>query len=121
MRVGYVVLYVHNAEDCLDFWTEKVGMVRKSAKSAGPFEIVQVGFADQQFSLELVPLALMADNPHGLDLATPSMAFHVSDLAAAREKLIAAGVQASEIGNQGGIQAFAFSDNEGRWFAVTSD
>lgn len=119
MRIGYVVLYVTDPGACLEFWTEKVGMVRKSAKQAGPFEIVQVGFENQQFGFELVPLALMADNPHGLDLATPSIAFHNSDLASAREKLVAAGVQASEIGDQGGIQAFAFSDNEGRWFAVT--
>lgn len=119
MRVGYVVLYVADSEACLKFWTEKVGMVRKSAKQAGPFEIVQVGFEDQQFGFELVPLALMADNPHGLDLATPSIAFHNEDLAAAREKLVSAGVEATEIGDQGGIDAFAFSDNEGRWFAVT--
>ena len=118
MRVGYVVLYVTDPAACLKFWTEQVGMVEKAAKQAGDFSIVQVGFADQEFSLELVPLALMADNPHGLDLATPSMAFHVDDLAATREKLLGAGVQATEIGDQGGVTAFAFSDNEGRWFAV---
>ena len=119
MRVGYVVLYVNDAEACKTFWTEKVGMVEKGGKQAGPFFIAEVGFADQSFSLQLVPLALMANNPHGLDLATPSMAFNVDDLAASREKLIAAGVQATEIGDQGGIDAFAFPDNEGRWFAVT--
>lgn len=119
MRVGYVVLYVKDPEGCLAFWTEKVGMVAKSTKPAGDFSIVQVGFADQQFGFELVPLDLMKDNPDGLDLATPSIAFHVDDLPATREKLVAAGVQASDIGNHGGIEAFAFSDNEGRWFAVT--
>lgn len=119
MRVGYVVLYVTDTEDCLKFWTEKVGMVEKGRKSAGDFAIVQVGFADQPFSFELVPLALMANNPHGLDLATPSIAFHVDDLGATREKLVAAGVQATEVGNQTGIESFAFPDNEGRWFAVT--
>ena len=119
MRIGYVVLYVSDPESCIQFWTDKVGMIRKSSKQAGLFEIVQVGFEDQRFGFELVPLALMADNPHGLDLATPSIAFHNADLAAAREKLVEAGVQTSEIGNQGGIESFAFSDNEGRWFAVT--
>jgi hypothetical protein len=43
----------------------------------------------------------------------------VGDLAAAREKLVAAGVQATELGDHGGVASFAFSDNEGRWFAVT--
>ena len=119
MRVGYVVLYVTDADECRKFWTEKVGMVEKGRKAAGDFAIVQVGFADQSFSFELVPLALMADNPHGLDLATPSIAFNVDDLAATREKLVAAGVQATEVGNQTGVESFAFQDNEGRWFAVT--
>lgn len=120
MRVGYVVLYVTDAEECLKFWTEKVGMVEKGRKQAGPFEIVQVGFADQAFSFELVPLALMANNPNNLDLATPSIAFNVSDLASTQAKLVAAGVQATEPGDHGGVQSFAFSDNEGRWFAVVA-
>lgn len=119
MRVGYVVLYVNDSAECLKFWTEKVGMVEKGRKNAGDFDVVQVGFANQTFSLELVPLALMADNPHGLDLATPSMAFNVDNLEAAREKLMAAGIQATEISDAPGVLSFAFPDNEGRWFAVT--
>ena len=119
MRPGYVVLYVTDPDACLDFWTTKVGMVEKGRKHAGDFAIVQVGFADQAFSFELVPLALMANNPNNLDLATPSIAFHVDDLAGTRERLAAAGIQVSELGNHGGVESFAFGDNEGRWFAVT--
>ena len=118
MRVGFVVLYVTDPEACFKFWTKQVGMVEKSRKSAGEVDVVQVGFADQQFGFELVPLALMQNNPDGLDLATPSIAFHVDDLASNREKLVAAGVQATEPGEHSGVTAFAFSDNEGRWFAV---
>ena len=119
MRVGYVELYVTDAPACVTFWTDQVGMVVKSRKSAGEHDVVQVGFPDQQFGFELVPLALMADNPDGLDLATPSIAFAVDDLAAAHAKLASAGVQTTEPGEHSGVQAFAFSDNEGRWFAVT--
>ena len=119
MKLGYVVLYVNNPEECLAFWTDKVGMVEKGSKQAGPFSIVKVGFADQGFSFELVPLELMADNPHGLDLATPSIAFHDDDLEAARAALVARGVEATEVGSPTGVLSFAFCDNEGRWFAVT--
>ncbi len=119
MRLGYVVLYVKDAEACAQFWTEKVGMVEKGRKIAGDFTITQVGFADQQFSFELVPLALMQNNPDGLDLATPSVAFHTDDLSAESARLKAAGVNAMEPGDHGGVPAFAFEDNEGRWFAVT--
>ncbi|MFM2047064.1 MAG: hypothetical protein RL383_1141 [Actinomycetota bacterium] len=119
MRVGYVVLYVDDAEACLSFWTEKVGMVEKSRVQAEPFAITKVGFPDQQFAFELVPLALMKDNPNNLDLATPSIAFHVDDLDAARAALVARGVPATDVGQHSGVASFAFPDNENRWFAVT--
>ncbi|MFM7125704.1 MAG: VOC family protein [Actinomycetota bacterium] len=118
MKIGYVVLYVSDPGACLQFWTEQVGMVQKSRQQAGDFFVVQVGFSDQDFSFELVPLALMKDNPDGLDLATPSIAFRVADLAAARAALVAKGVQATDVGEHSGIASFAFPDNEGRWFAV---
>lgn len=119
MKIGYVVLYVNDPTACLAFWADKVGMIKKDEKQAGEFSIVKVGFADQDFSFELVPLALMKDNPFELDLATPSIAFHNDDLEATRNALLANGVEVSEIGNQSGVESFAFSDNEGRWFAVT--
>jgi len=120
MRVSYVVLYVNDADLCRQFWLDQVGMVEKDSKQAGDFTIVQVGFADQDFAFELVPLALMADNPYGLDLATPSIALHADDLEATRARLVERGVEAMEIGDHGGVMSFAFSDPEGRWFAVTS-
>jgi catechol 2,3-dioxygenase-like lactoylglutathione lyase family enzyme len=118
MKVGYVVLYVADAESCQAFWTEKVGMIVKSRIQAGDVSVVKVGFADQDFAFELVPLSLMKDNPDGLDLATPSIAFHVADLAATRATLIANEVQVTEIGDHSGIASFGFADNENRWFAV---
>lgn len=119
MRVGYVVLYVNDAEACRRFWVEQVGMVEKKRTEAAGFAIVQLGFADQPFAFELVPLAMMKDNPDGLDLAAPSICFHDDDLEGTRARLVERGVQASEIGEHFGMRNFAFSDPEGRWFAVT--
>ena len=119
MKVGYVVLYVNDAEACRRFWVEQVGMVEKRRQEAGAFTIAQVGFADQLFGFQLVPLEMMKDNPDGLDLATPSISFHVDDLEAEREALVGRGVQASPVGEQHGTRSFALSDPEGRWFAVT--
>ena len=119
LRVRYVVLYVTDVEACRTFWVEQMGMVEKDRKDFGGFSVVQVGFADQPFSFELVPLALMADNPDGLDLATPSIALQAEDLEAARAQMLERGVTATEIGEHGGVTSFAFSDPEGRWFAVT--
>jgi len=118
MKVGYVVLYVTDIDSCLRFWTEQVGMVEKSRQQVDSISVVQVGFSDQDFAFELVPLALMKDNPDGLDLASPSIAFRVDNLAATRAELVGNGVQATELGQHSGVESFAFPDNEGRWFAV---
>lgn len=118
MKVGYVVLYVNDPAECLRFWTEQVGMVEKGRDQAGPFPVVKVGFTDQDFAFELVPLELMKDNPDGLDLASPSIAFHVDDLDVARSTLVTNGVQATEVNTHHGMSTFAFADNEDRWFAV---
>lgn len=118
MRVGYVVLYVDDAEACRRFWVEQIGMVEKRRSAAGESSIVQVGFEDQPFAFELVPLALMQDNPDGLDLATPSIALSVDDLGATHATFVARGVQVTDIGDHGGTRSFAFSDPEGKWFAV---
>jgi lactoylglutathione lyase len=120
MQVRYVVLYVNDTEACSTFWVDRVGMVEKRRSDAGGFTIVQVGFADQSFAFELVPLALMRDNPDNLSLGTPSIAFRVDDLEAAHADLMGRGVQASEIGEHGATPSFAFADPEGHWFAVTA-
>ncbi len=120
MKVGYVVLYVNDAEACRRFWVEQVGMVEKRRTEAGGLTIAQVGFADQPIAFELVPLELMKDNPDGLDLATPSIAFQDDDLEAAHADLVGRGVEATDVGEHQGTRSFAFSDPEGRWFAVTS-
>jgi lactoylglutathione lyase len=119
MKVGYVVLYVDDAEACRRFWVEQVGMVEKRRADAGGFVIAQVGFADQDFAFELVPLGLMEDNPDGLDLATPSIALRVDDLEATHATLVGRGVQTTDIGEHSGTPSFAFADPEGHWFAVT--
>ena len=119
MKVGWVVLYVQDAEACRRFWVEQIGMVEKRRTDAGGFTIVQVGFADQEFAFELVPLELMKDNPDNLDLATPSIGFRVDDLRATHADLTGRGVQASDVGEHGGTPSFAFADPEGHWFAVT--
>ncbi|HEX5014611.1 MAG TPA: VOC family protein [Candidatus Limnocylindrales bacterium] len=119
MKVGYVVLYVTDVGVCRDFWTDRIGMVEKRRYDANGFTIIQVGFADQDFAFELVPLALMKDNPDNLDLATPSIAFRVDDLQATHADLVGHGVQATDVGEHDGTPTFAFADPEGHWFAVT--
>lgn len=118
MRVGYVVLYVNNVEACRDFWINKVGMELQGTTEVPGNKIYRVGFSNQNFSFELVPLDLMKENPHGLNLGTPSICFYDENPAQWRETLIANGVSATEVADRMGKQNFAFSNNEDRWFAV---
>ncbi len=120
MQVAWVVLYVNDADACRGFWIDKLGMHERRRFEAGPFTIWEVGFEDQSFVFQLVPLGLMQDNPDNLNLATPSIAFRVDDLQATHATLVGRGVQASPIGDHGGTPSFAFSDPEGHWFAVTA-
>ena len=120
MKVGYVVLYVNDTEACRRFWVDQIGMVEKRRSEVGDFIITQVGFADEAFAFELVPLELMKDNADGLDLAMPSVAFRVDDLGATRASLVERGVEATEIAEHSGTPSFAFADPEGHWFAVTA-
>jgi lactoylglutathione lyase len=119
MQVGYVVLYVNDVEACRRFWIDRIGMVEKRSSDAGGYTLAQVGFADQPFAFELVPLELMKDNPDGLDLGTPSIAFRVDDLQATHDTLAGRGVPVSDVGEHSGTPSFAFADPEGKWFAVT--
>ena len=43
----------------------------------------------------------------------------MDDLDAAHAKLVERGVQVSPVAEHHGTRSFAFSDPEGRWFAVT--
>ena len=119
MKVRYVVLYVNDAESCRRFWIEQIGMIEKRRAEVRGFTIAEVGFVDQSFAFELVPLELMKDNPDGLDLAMPSIAFRVDDLEATHATLVERGVQATDVGEHSGTPSFAFADPEGHWFAVT--
>lgn len=118
MHVGYVVLYVKDVDACVNFWTNQVGMSEHDRKQIAQHSVVRVGFGHQNFSFELVPLAMMNENPDGLDLATPSVCFYADDLEAEHKKLTEKSVALTEIGEHFGMTTFAFCDNEGRWFAV---
>ena len=61
----------------------------------------------------------LKNNPSGLDLATPSICLRVDDLGVTHAARVARGVNATAMGDHQGMQNFAFSDPERRWFAVT--
>lgn len=118
MKVGYVVLYVNYAVESVNFWVDKIGMILKESYQVDSHQINRVGFENQDFCFELVPMEMMKDNPDGLDLATPSICLYVEDIDAAHKKMASNLVKITDISEHFGKLNFAFSDNEDRWFAV---
>ncbi|MEN9923446.1 MAG: hypothetical protein RIS09_960 [Actinomycetota bacterium] len=118
MRLGYVVIYVEDPDSCVEFWTKSIGFILLSELRLSDHTIRRVGLNVQGPSIELVPMALMKDNPDGLDLATPSLCFYVDNIQGEHNRLKNNGVEVSEIVQHFGKETFAFSDNEERWFAV---
>ncbi|MFZ9309334.1 MAG: VOC family protein [Candidatus Nanopelagicales bacterium] len=118
MKLGYVVLYVESTDKSVEFWTTQIGMSVQSVLELGEHSVVSLSQSPVDVALQLVPLEMMKDNPDNLDLATPSICFYVNNLDAERERLIANGVEVSEIMQHGDVATFGFSDNESRWFAV---
>ena len=118
MRLGYVVLYVEDPQACEDFWVRSLGAKVEEKNEAAGFHITKLALPGGGANLELVPKALMKDNPDGLDLATPSLCFYVDDANAEHARLSDLGLNLAPVREHFGRQSFAFSDNEGRWFAV---
>ena len=93
-------------------------MVTKRTSETDGFSIPQVGFADQDAAIELVPNAFMEKAGHGAVTVAPSMCFHVNAIETEHQRLKAASVDVTDISDHFGTLTFAFSDPEGRWSAV---
>jgi len=57
MKVGFVVLYVSDVEACVRFWVDKVGMVERARTQAGAYQVVKVGFANQDLRVAGSPFS----------------------------------------------------------------
>ena len=93
MKVGYVVLYVNDAEACRRFWVEQIGMVEKRRTETGSSRSRRSGSPTSRSRSSSCRCELMKDNPDGLDLATPSIGFNVDDLEATHAALVELGVR----------------------------
>ncbi len=118
MNLNYVVLYMENTETSKDFWVEKIGFEVKKTVDAGVAKIYTVGQRGDNTNIELVPMALMANNPHGLNLGTPSLCFKTADIQAEYNRLTENGVKVTDIMDHGGMQVFTFFDAEEKAFAI---
>ncbi len=116
--IGFVVLYLNDTIKGAEFWTTMFGFEVKKEVDANGHKVITVGAKDGQTNFELVPLALMANNPDNLNLATPSIGLLTDDLSTEHGRLKQLGADVFEISNHGGIESFAVLDYEQNAFAI---
>lgn len=117
VEIGYVVLYMKDTEQAAAFWQTNFDFKVKKEQEVGPHKVITIGTVEGQTNFELVPLALMENNPNNLNLAIPSICLHTSDLQAEHERLTALGVRVTDIADHGGRNSFAIFDAEDNAFA----
>lgn len=116
--IGYVVLYLNDTEKAAEFWTKNFEFEVKNTVEAGEHQVITIGAVNSQTNFELVPLALMADNPYNLNLEIPSICLYTDDLEIEHTRLEQLGVTVTPIEDHGGRNSFAVIDLEENAFAV---
>lgn len=117
-NIGYVVLYLNDTLKGADFWTTMFDFEVKKEVDANGHKVITVGAKDGQTNFELVPLALMADNPYNLNLGIPSICLLTDDLRVEHQRLSELGANVLEISEHGGTESFAVLDYEQNAFAI---
>ncbi|MCJ8006489.1 VOC family protein [Lederbergia wuyishanensis] len=119
-QVGQIMLYVHNQDESLKFWTEQVGFVVISETDTGQgmkwFEIAPS--KEAQTSIILHNKDLIAKMQPELNLGTPSLMFFTEDLDKLYQDFTENNITVGEVVNMPSGRVFNFADREENYFAV---
>ncbi len=118
VQIGYVVLYLEDTIAGAKFWQENFDFEIKGEVEAGEHKVITIGAKDGQTNFELVPLALMENNPFNINLGIPSICLLTDDLQGTHAQLTKGGAEVTEISDHGGKNSFAIIDGEGNAFAI---
>lgn len=119
-KVGQIMLYVHNQDESLKFWTEKVGFnkVYEEDNGQGLRWIEIAPTKDTETSIILHNKELIAKMQPELNLNTPSLMFFSENLDELHKDLSDKNITVGEIVNMPSGRVFNFADNEENYFAV---
>ncbi|MCR2822788.1 VOC family protein [Lederbergia panacisoli] len=119
-QVGQIMLYVHNQDESVKFWTEQVGFVIISEADNGQgMKWIEVAPSKEaQTSIILHNKDLIAKMQPELNLGTPSLMFFTEDLDKLYQNLSDKGITVGEIVNMPSGRVFNFADREDNYFAV---
>jgi lactoylglutathione lyase len=119
-KVGQIMLYVHNQDEAVKFWTEKVGFIVISEENNGQgMRWIEISPSkDAETSIILHNKDWVAKMSPELNLNTPSLMFFTDDLEKLHRKLANSNIQVGDMMNMPSGKVFNFADNEKNYFAV---
>ncbi|PIC71256.1 glyoxalase/bleomycin resistance/extradiol dioxygenase family protein [Sporosarcina sp. P16b] len=119
-KIGQIMLYVHNQDEAVDFWTKKVGFTVISDEDNGQgmrwIEIAPTKEAET--SIVLHNKEMLAEMQPELNLGTPSLLFFSEDLETLHSTLSNEDITVGEIVDMPSGRVFNFADSEQNYFAV---
>jgi lactoylglutathione lyase len=119
-KVGQIMLYVHNQDESVHFWTEKVGFTVLSEEDNGQgmrwIEIAPT--KDAETSIALHNKELIAKMQPELNLGTPSLMLFTDNLDELHKNLSYKNITVGQIVEMPSGRVFNFADYEDNYFAV---
>lgn len=119
-KVGQIMLYVHNQDEAVKFWTEKVGfhVVAEEDNGQGMRWIEIAPTQKAETSIILHNKEFIAKMEPELNLGTPSLLFFSNNLDELHSKLSNNGITVGEMVDMPNGRVFNFADSEENYFAV---
>ncbi|WP_010676778.1 VOC family protein [Bacillus timonensis] len=118
-QVGQIMLYVHNQDETVKFWTEKLGFSVIAEEDNGQMRWIEIApKKDAETSIILHNKEFVAKMSPDLHLGTPSLMFFTENLEQLHSNLSSKNVTVGEIVSMPSGKVFNFADNEENYFAV---
>ncbi|UKS29720.1 VOC family protein [Paenibacillus sp. HWE-109] len=118
-KIGQVMLYVNDQDECLKFWTEKAGFSVVAEEKNEYMRWIEIAPTnDAQTSFVLHNKAVIAKMQPELNLSTPSLLFFSDELDSLYQDFKDKDITVGELVTIPSGRVFNFADNEGNYFAV---
>lgn len=119
-KVGQIMLYVHNQDEAVQFWKEKLGFsVITEFDNGQGFRWVEIAPTKEAgTSLILHNKDFVARMEPDMNLGTPSLMFFTEDIDQLYASLSNQNVKVGEMVNMPTGKVFNFADHEDNYFAV---
>lgn len=118
-KIGQVMVYVHDQDAALEFWTEKLGFTVMADEQQDGMRWIEIApHKDAATSIVLHDKDFIAQLDTGLNLDTPSLLFYTDNFEPLHRQLTDQGVTVGDIVEMPTGRTFNFADPEDNYFAV---